>query len=41
ELEFSVFAVDGRPELGMIVYNPATQADAERIQSLIASRAAK
>ncbi|TPN84953.1 helix-turn-helix domain-containing protein [Mesorhizobium sp. CU2] len=39
ELEFSVFAVDGRPELGMIVYNPATPADAERIQSLIASRA--
>ena len=39
ELEFSVFAVDGRPELGMIVYNPATPADAERIRSLIASRA--
>lgn len=39
ELEFSVFAVDGRPELGMIVYNPATQADAERIRSLVASRA--
>ncbi|TPJ71799.1 helix-turn-helix transcriptional regulator [Mesorhizobium sp. B2-7-1] len=38
ELEFSVFAVDGRPELGMIVYNPATPADAERIQALIASR---
>jgi transcriptional regulator with XRE-family HTH domain len=38
ELEFSVFAVDGRPELGMIVYNPVTRADAERIQSLIASR---
>lgn len=38
ELEFSVFAVDGRPELGMIVYNPATPADAERIQSLIGSR---
>lgn len=38
ELEFSVFAVDGRPELGMIVYNPVTRADADRIQSLIASR---
>jgi transcriptional regulator with XRE-family HTH domain len=38
ELEFSVFAVDGRPELGMIVYNPATPSDAERIRSLIASR---
>ena len=40
ELEFSVFAVDGRPELGMIVYNPATPADAERIEALIASRSA-
>ena len=40
ELEFSVFAVDGRPELGMIVYNPATPSDAERIQSLVASRSA-
>ena len=40
ELEFSVFAVDGRPELGMIVYNPVTRLDAERIQSLIAARSA-
>ncbi len=31
ELEFSVFAVDGRPELGMVVYNPATDELAERI----------
>ncbi|WP_192254544.1 helix-turn-helix transcriptional regulator [Mesorhizobium silamurunense] len=38
ELEFSVFAVDGRPELGMVVYNPVNGSDAERIQSLIASR---
>lgn len=38
ELEFSVFAVDGRPELGMVVYNPVNASDAERIQSLIASR---
>ncbi|HEY0291192.1 MAG TPA: helix-turn-helix transcriptional regulator [Hansschlegelia sp.] len=40
ELEFSNFAVDGRPDLGMIVYNPATQETAERIRSFIASRAA-
>ncbi len=40
ELEFSNFAVDGRPDLGMIVYNPATQETAERIGSFIASRAA-
>ncbi len=34
-LEFSAFAVDGRPDLGLIIYNPATPADAERIKSLI------
>jgi hypothetical protein len=39
ELEFSAFAVDGRPELGMVVYNPVTSADADRIRSLIAARA--
>lgn len=37
-LEYSSFAVDGRPELGMVVYNPATAKDAELIRSLIASR---
>lgn len=35
ELEFSAFAVDGRPDLGMIVYNPVTTADAARIRSLL------
>ena len=35
ELEYSGFAVDGRPDLGMIVYNPATPEDAERIRALI------
>jgi transcriptional regulator with XRE-family HTH domain len=34
-LEYSAFAVDGRPDLGMIVYNPATPADANRIRALI------
>ncbi|TCP34224.1 helix-turn-helix transcriptional regulator [Sphingomonas sp. BK235] len=38
EMEFSSFAVEGRPELGMIVYNPATAADAERLRALIARR---
>ena len=38
ELEFSTFAVDGRPELAMVVYNPATSADADRIRSLLATR---
>ncbi len=40
ELEYSAFAVDGRPDLGMIVYNPVTRSDADRIRSLIASRPA-
>jgi transcriptional regulator with XRE-family HTH domain len=34
-LEFSAFAVDGRPDLAMIVYNPATPADAGQIRSLV------
>ena len=32
ELEFSAFAVDGRPELSMVVYNPATDNVADRIR---------
>ena len=35
-LEYSSFAVDGRPDLGMVIYNPATAKDAELIRSLIA-----
>lgn len=34
-LEYSAFAVDGRPDLGMVIYNPATPADAERIRALL------
>lgn len=34
-MEFSSFAVEGRPELGMIIYNPATPADAERLRTLL------
>jgi transcriptional regulator with XRE-family HTH domain len=34
--EYSVFAVDGRPDLSMVVYNPATPQDAEWIKSLLA-----
>jgi len=40
ELEFSAFAVDGRPDLGMVVYNPVTSADTDRIRAYIKSRAA-
>lgn len=36
ELEYSGFAVEGRPDLGMIVYNPATPEDAARMRALIA-----
>ncbi len=40
-LEYSAFAVDGRPDLSMIVYNPATREDAELIRSLVVSTAGK
>jgi transcriptional regulator with XRE-family HTH domain len=33
-VEYSAFAVDGRPDLTMIIYNPTTPADAEKIRSL-------
>ena len=33
--EYSTFAVDGRTDLSMVVYNPATAEDAERIRSLL------
>jgi len=33
--EYSAFAVDGRPDLSMVVYNPTTSADADRIKSSI------
>ncbi len=38
KLEFSAFAVDGRPELAMVVHNPATVTDAARIRAFIATR---
>ncbi len=38
ELEFSTFAVEGRPELAMVVYNPVNDTDAERIRALVAAR---
>ncbi len=37
DLEYSGFAVDGRPDLGMIVYNPVELSDADRIRSLLQS----
>ncbi|WP_267382843.1 MULTISPECIES: helix-turn-helix transcriptional regulator [unclassified Sphingomonas] len=38
-MEFSSFAVEGRPELGMIIYNPASATDAERLRRLLNGRA--
>ncbi len=40
ELEYSAFAVDGRPDLGMIVYNPVQSSVAEHIRSLVAPQPA-
>jgi transcriptional regulator with XRE-family HTH domain len=36
-MEFSGFAVDGRPDLNMVIYNPATPADADKIRALLKS----
>jgi hypothetical protein len=35
ELEYSGFAVDGRSDLAMVVYNPTRAADVERIRRLV------
>ena len=37
-LEYSAFAVDARPDLSLIVYNPATSADRTLVESLMGSR---
>lgn len=37
-MEFSAFAVDGRPDLSMVVYNPATPADVDKIRTLLKSQ---
>lgn len=37
-LEFSSFAVEGRPELGMIVYNPVTPEDAAKVHALVKAK---
>jgi hypothetical protein len=38
-MEFSTFAVDGRPDLNMAIYNPATPEDAEKIRALLKASA--
>ena len=37
-LEYSAFAVNGRPDLEMVIFNPATPDDAERISALVRSQ---
>jgi transcriptional regulator with XRE-family HTH domain len=37
-LEYSAFAVYGRPDLSMLVYNPVDPADAQRIRALVRAR---
>ena len=37
-MEFSAFAVDGRPDLNMVIYNPATPEDAQRIKRLVKAK---
>lgn len=37
-LEYSAFAVDGRPDLSMVIYNPANRSDADRIRALVTER---
>ncbi len=37
-LDYSTFAVDGRPNLGLVIYTPATPTDADRVGLLIRSQ---
>lgn len=39
-IEISTFAVDGRPDLSMLVFNPVTVSDAEKVSALIAATSA-
>jgi transcriptional regulator with XRE-family HTH domain len=36
-MEYSSFAVDGRPDLGMVIYNPVSMEDADKVRALVAS----
>ena len=38
-MEYSAFAVDGQPDLGMVVFSPATPEDANRIRALLEASA--
>jgi len=34
-MEYSTLAVDGRPDLDLVIYNPATAADAALVRALV------
>lgn len=34
-LEYNSFVVDGRPDLCLVVYNPATEEDRDRVRSIV------
>jgi transcriptional regulator with XRE-family HTH domain len=36
-LEYSAFAVDGRPDLTLVIYNPATSKDTDKVRKLLKS----
>jgi transcriptional regulator with XRE-family HTH domain len=40
-LEYSTFAVDGRPDLALVVFNPASEADRGKVRQLIAAAGAR
>ncbi len=38
EFEYSAFGIQGRPDLSMVVYSPAAEADKDKIRTLLASK---
>jgi MmyB-like transcription regulator ligand binding domain len=38
-VEYSAFSIDGRPELSLVIYNPATPEDVNKIRGLLKSEA--
>jgi transcriptional regulator with XRE-family HTH domain len=38
-LEYSAFSIDGRPDLSLVIYNPATPKDVNKIRGLLKSKA--
>lgn len=37
DMEYSSFVVDGRPDLSMVIYNPATPSIADKVRALVAA----